>query len=300
MEPAVLECVPNVSEGRDPRVVERLAEAIRSIPGARLADVHVDPDHHRSVFSFLGSPAAVESAALALADVALAAIDMRAHRGVHPRIGALDVLPFIPLRAIPMGEVVSIARRLGSVLGERFDLPVYFYGEAATTLARRRLARIRRGGYDGLARKLADPAWRPDAGPAHFNARSGATAVGAREVLVAFNVWLESRDLRVARAIARAIRESSGGLPGLEAMGVSLARQGVAQVSMNLLDPARTSIPRVFDLVRGEAERRGLAVTRSELVGLVPLRAFEGRSPESVGLYDFTQEKLLETHLPRD
>ncbi|MFQ5521721.1 MAG: glutamate formiminotransferase, partial [Candidatus Methylomirabilia bacterium] len=159
------------------------------------------------------------------------------------------------------------------------------------------LARIRSGEYEGLAQKLADPAWHPDAGPARFNPTSGATAVGARESLVAFNVCLDSSDLEVARAIARTIRESSGGLPGLQAMGVYLARERIVQVSMNLLSPTGTSIPRVFDLVRGEAERRGARVRRSELVGLAPLAAFEGRSPESVGLTGFTPEKLLESHL---
>ncbi|MFQ5898328.1 MAG: glutamate formimidoyltransferase [Candidatus Methylomirabilia bacterium] len=297
---SIVECVPNLSEGRDRRLVERLAEAIRSVAGVRLADVHLDPDHHRCVFTFLGPPGAVEAAALALAEAALAAIDMRTHQGVHPRIGALDVLPFVPLQGLSMGEAVAIARRVGRTLGERFDLPVYLYGEAATIAARRRLPGIRRGEYEGLARKLADPAWRPDAGPARFNPRSGATAVGAREVLVAFNVWLDSNDLAAARAIAWAIRGSSGGLPGLQAMGVPLAREGIVQVALNLLTPKRPSIPRVFDLVRSEAERRGVGVRRSELVGLAPLEAFEGRSPESVGLDDFHPRKLLESHLPEE
>jgi len=293
-----LECVPNVSEGRDRSVIDRLAGAIRSVAGVHLADIHADPDHHRSVFTFLGAPAAVEAAAFALAEAAMRAIDMTTHSGVHPRIGALDVLPFVPLRGTPMAEAVAIAHRVGRILGARFDLPIYFYGEAALWPERKSLPRIRSGGYEGLARKLADPAWMPDAGPARFNARSGATAVGARGILVAFNVWLDSSDLEAAHAIARAVRESSGGLPAVQAMGVPLARHGIVQVSLNLLDYRTTSLPQVFERVRSEAARRGISIKRSELVGLAPRDAFEGTTPESLALPDFTPAKLLETYLP--
>lgn len=297
MPSAVLECVPNVSEGRDTAVIERLAGAIRGVPGARLADVHADPDHHRSVFTVLGAPAPVEAAALALAAAALAAVDMRRHRGVHPRLGALDVVPFVPLRGIGMPEAVAAARRVGEAIARAHQIPVYFYGAAATSAGRRSLPAVRVGQYEGLPERLADPAWRPDAGPARFHPRSGAVAVGARDVLVAFNVWLRSRDLEAARAIARAVRESSGGLPGLQAIGAPLAGRGAVQVAMNLLDCRRTSLPRAFDVVRDEAARRGIAVDRGELVGLAPREAFEGRSPASVGLLDFTSEKYLEAHL---
>lgn len=300
MTRAILECVPNVSEGRDPRLVEQFAATVRSVGGVRLADVHTDPDHHRSVLTFLGAPAEVEAAALALAERVLTSIDMRGHQGVHPRIGALDVLPFVPLRGMTMADAVAVARRVGRTLAERFELPVYFYGEAAQRPERRQLPEIRRGEYEGLAQKLADPAWSPDAGPARFNPRSGASAVGARGILVAFNVWLDTGDLGAARAIARAIRESSGGLPGLQAMGLPLTRRGTVQVSLNLLDHRRTSLARVFDLVRSEAARRGVPVNRSELVGLVPREALEGRPPESVGLADLTPARLLDTFLAED
>ncbi len=293
----VLECVPNVSEGRDPGGIEAMAGAVRAVAGVRLADVHTDPDHHRSVFTLLGAPAAVESAALALAEVALGAIDMATHRGVHPRMGALDVLPFVPLRGISMKEAVMIAHRVGRTLADRFALPVFFYAEAALAPDRKVLSVIRRGGYEGLPRKLADPAWKPDAGPARFDPRSGATAVGARSILVAFNIWLESSDLEAARAIARVVRESSGGLPAVQAMGLPLARRGIVQVSLNLLDYRRTPLPRVFERVRDEAARRGISVQRSELVGLAPRDAFAGAAPESLALPDFTPTKFLETHL---
>jgi glutamate formiminotransferase len=300
MSEAILQCVPNVSEGRDRQAIERFAGAITSVAGVRLADLHTDPDHHRSVLTFLGAPSRVETAALRLAESVLAAIDMRGHRGVHPRMGALDVLPFVPLRGITMAETVALARGVGQRLADRFELPVYFYGEAAQRPERKRLSQIRRGEYEGLGEKLADPAWWPDAGPARFNPTTGAMAVGAREILVAFNVWLDTSNLELARAIARAIRESTGGLPGVQAMGLPLPSRGIVQVSMNLLDYRRASLPRAFDLVRSEAVRVGVAVGRSELVGLAPRDAFEGRSPESVGLPDFTPEKLLEHHLPED
>lgn len=295
MTGSVVECVPNVSEGRDRRIIDRIADAVRSVRGVTLADIHVDPDHHRSVLTFLGPPDDVEAAALALAGATLAAIDMRTHRGVHPRIGALDVLPFVPLRATTMGEAVALAHRAGKTLGARFALPVYFYGEAALRPDRRGLPEIRRGGYEALEKRLADPSFVPDAGPARFNSRSGATAVGARGILVAYNVWLGSDDLRTARAIAKTLRG-----PGLQAMGVPLPSRGVVQVSMNLLDYRKIPLPQLFDRVRSEATRLGVAVRQGELVGLAPREAFAGEPPESAGLIDFTPEKVLETHLPEE
>ena len=293
----ILECVPNVSEGRDARVRERLAAAIRGVAGVRLADVHADPDHHRSVFTFLGPPDAVETAALALADAVFVNVDMRRHTGVHRRIGALDVVPFIPLRDLSMADAAARAHAVGERLARAHALPVYFYGAAATMPARRALAAIRAGEYEGLAARLADPAWRPDAGPARFDAQKGAAVVGARDVLVAYNVWLDSTDLEAARAIARAIRESSGGLPALQALGLPLARAGLVQVSMNLLDYRVTSLARAFDAVRAEAGARRIAVKRGELVGLAPRAAFEGRAPASVGLGEMRPGQYLETHL---
>ena len=279
-------------------MVDELADALRGAAGVRLVDVHMDADHHRSVLTFLGSPTGVEAAALALAAAVFARIDMQRHRGLHPRMGALDVMPFVPLRGATMTDAVAVARRVGEGVARAHDVPVYFYGAAASAPARRLLIDLRRGESESLPRRLRDPAWRPDAGPARFDPRLGAVAVGARDVLVGYNVWLDSDDLEAAQAVARAVRESSGGLPGVQAVGGRLARRGLTQVAMNLLDHRRTSIPRAFDAVRSEAARRGLAVRRGELVGLAPRAAFEGRSPESVGLVDFTPEKYLDTHLP--
>lgn len=297
MAEPVLECVPNVSEGRDQRVLERLADAVRGVDGVALADVHADPDHHRSVFTFLGPPGPVGAAALALAAAVFAAVDMRAHRGVHRRIGALDVVPFVPLRELTMADAVARAREVGEAIGRAHGVPVYFYGAAATSAERRSLHSLRAGEYEGLAARLADSAWRPDAGPARFDPRLGATAVGARDILVAYNVWLDSGDLAAARAIARAVRESSGGLPALQAIGVPLARHGIAQVSMNLLDYRVTSIARAWDAVSAEARRLGVGIRRAELVGLAPRAAFEGRAPAGVGLPDLTPRQYLDGYL---
>jgi glutamate formiminotransferase len=286
-----------VSEGRDPRAVEAIAEAVRAVSGARLADVHADPDHNRSVFTFLGSPRAVEEAAVALAAAVFARVDMREHHGIHPRIGALDVLPFVPLRDFAMDDAVAVARRVGERFGREHRVPVYFYGAAATRPERRAVRDIRRGEYEGLAQKLADPAWRPDCGPATFNPRAGATVVGARDVLVAYNIWLDSSDLTAAKAIASAVRESSGGLPCVQALGLPLERRGLAQVSMNLLDYRRTGIARAYHAVAAEAARRGTTIKRAELVGLAPRAAFEGRAPATVGLADLADTRYLETYL---
>ena len=294
--PVVVECVPNVSEGRDSAIVERFAETLRRA-GARLANVHMDPDHHRSVFSLLGGPDVVRAAALALAEQVLATVDLRYHRGSHPRIGALDVLPFVPIEGVTMDHVVALAREVGHTLAERHSVPVYFYGFAARNDQRRRLPNVRRGGYEALVERLATREGEPDAGPALFDARRGAVLVGARNVLVAYNIWLESTKLDVATAVARTIREATGGLPAVQALGIPLTGRGIVQVSMNLLDYRVTSIPVAFDAVAREAERHGVVIRQGELVGLAPRAAFAGRTPASVGLSSFTDDLYLDTHV---
>ena len=297
MTTPILECVPNVSEGRSRELLARLERAITVVQGVRLASTHIDPDHHRSVFTFLGAPGPVQAAALSLARAVFEHVDMRAHHGIHPRLGALDVLPFVPLRDLTMADAVAVARTVAGRLATDHQLPVYLYGAAATAPERRSLLAVRAGQYEGLPTRLADPSWRPDFGPARFDPRLGAVLVGAREVLVAFNVWLDRDDVAAARGIARAVRESSGGLPALQAMGARLERRGVAQVAMNLLDYRVTSLPRAFDAVRTEAAKRGIGVRRGELVGLAPRAAFAGRSPESVGLVDWSDAGYLDGYL---
>ena len=295
----IVECVPNVSEGRDAARLARFAAAIVSTAGVRLADVHADPDHHRSVFTFLGRPAAVAAAALALAEAVLADVDMREHRGIHPRIGALDVVPFVPLVGMTMDQAVDLAQQTGRALARRHGLPVYYYGHAARRPERRALRELRHGEYEGLAERLGSDEGRPDDGPARFDPRAGAVLVGARDVLIAYNVWLAGDDLDAARAIARAVRATGGGLPTVQALGLPLASRRRAQVSMNLLDYRVTPIPAAFDGVRAEAARVGALVDRAELVGLAPRAAFAGRSPASVGLHDFTVERELDVHVAR-
>ena len=293
----LVECVPNVSEGRDPARLARFAAAVTASPGVRLADVHADPDHHRSVFTFLGPPAAVAAAALALADAVLTEIDMRGHHGIHPRIGALDVLPFVPLAGLTMAEAVALAHEAGRVLAARHALPVYYYAEAARRPERRTLRALRRGEYEGVSARLAAADGLPDDGPARFDPRAGAVCVGARDVLIAYNVWLASADLDAARAIARSVRASGGGLPAVQALGLPLASRGRVQVSMNLLDYRVTPLPAVFDRVQTEARRLGVDVDHAELVGLAPRAAFAGRTPASLGLDDLDPARYLESGL---
>jgi glutamate formiminotransferase len=270
----LIECVPNVSEGRDAGVIRRLAEAIEA-GGARLVDVHSDVDHHRSVFTIIGSPDLVERSALGLARLAVQLIDLTKHHGAHPRVGAIDVIPFVPLQRATMRDAIAAAHRMGLVFAGECDVPVFFYGEAAARRDRRELPLVRKGGFEQLAERLCAPAWRPDAGPSTPHPTAGATVVGARRPLVAFNAVLESSDMAAADAISRAIRESSGGLPAVRAMGMFLASRGLVQVSMNLLDYRRTAPQVVAHRIEAEARRLGLRVREYELVGCASAETFE-------------------------
>lgn len=299
MTSPIVECVPNVSEGRDPARLARFAAAVTATPRVTLADVHADPDHHRSVFTVLGPPASVAAAVLALADTALAEVDMRQHHGIHPRIGALDVVPFVPVAGMTMAEAVALAHSTGRALATRHALPVYYYAEAARHPDRRTLRELRHGEYEGLAARLALPGQAPDDGPPRFDARAGAVLVGARDILIAYNVWLAGDDLAPARAVARAVRASSGGLPTVQALGLPLPSRRRVQVSMNLLDYRVTPLPAAFDRVAEECARVGATIERAELVGLAPRAAFAGRTPASVGLVDFSASQALDTHIAR-
>ncbi|MGE0815199.1 MAG: glutamate formimidoyltransferase [Vicinamibacterales bacterium] len=294
---ALLECVPNVSEGRDPARVAAFAETLRQVPGAWLLDVHADPVHNRSVFTLAGGPAALVEAAVRLTRAAIAAIDLRRHAGVHPRLGAIDVIPFVPLQTTPMAAAVAAADEAARRIGDTLELPVYLYESAARVPARRRLEDVRRGQFEGLAARMQTPDGQPDAGPATPHPTAGAVAVGARDILVAFNVTLASDRLEAARAVARAVRASTGGLPCLKAMGVDLPDRGVVQVSMNLTDYRVTTAADAFDAVSREAARLGLRVAASELVGLMPVAALGGRHPGDLLIADWHAGRLLETRL---
>ncbi|HVR97128.1 MAG TPA: glutamate formimidoyltransferase [Thermoanaerobaculia bacterium] len=292
-----LECVPNVSEGRRLDVVARLVEAVTSVAGVRLLDVSSDPDHNRSVLTLAGEPDPLHHGLLALYEAALAEIDLNQHRGVHPRVGAVDVVPFVPLGDTPMQAAIAASRRLAPEVAARFGLPVYLYEQAAQSEDRRALSVIRRGGFEGLAAKIADPAWAPDHGPVRVHPTGGATVIGARFFLIAFNAVLETGDVEVARAIARRVRESGGGLPAVRAMGVHLASRGRAQVSMNLVDYRRTPVLAALDRVRREAEALGTRVLESEVIGLMPEEAVLDVARDALQLPRLSGGQVLENRL---
>jgi glutamate formiminotransferase len=270
----LVESVPNVSEGRRLEVVDHLAEAIASVAGVHLLDRTSDASHNRSVFTLAGPADAVSEALERLVAVAIREIDMDAHWGEHPRIGAVDVIPFVPLGDTTMDETVELARAFGTRIAERFDLPVYLYAEAARRSDRVKLADVRRGQYEGLKVEIAQHGREPDAGPSKMHPSAGAVAVGARPFLIAYNINLDSPDVELAKRIARRIRESGGGLPRVQANGFFIDELQLAQVSMNLLDFRTTPLWRVWETVRAEAAEDGIELHESELIGLAPLAAF--------------------------
>jgi glutamate formiminotransferase len=291
---SLFECVPNFSEGRRAEVIESILDAIRGTSDVRLIDTSRDPDHNRSVATFVGGGEAVSEAAFRAMERAAETIDLSRHTGEHPRMGATDVCPFVPLAGASMSACVALAHRLGERAGSELAIPIFFYGEAALRPDRRSLPDVRRGGFELLREAIgSDPARAPDAGPAHIHPKAGATAVGARGFLIAFNVELETRDVEVARGVARDVRESSGGLPALRALGIELVSRGCTQVSMNLCDYRRTGLVAAFDAVRGAARRRGVGVRRSELVGLAPSAALDARIAEHVQLHDFEARRCI-------
>ncbi|MCE5212234.1 MAG: glutamate formimidoyltransferase [Deltaproteobacteria bacterium] len=293
----IIECVPNFSEGRDPGKITEIAEVFKSFPDVRLADFSADTDHNRSVFTFLGKPADMLEAALAACGRALELIDMRQQHGAHPRLGAVDVVPFIPLGKAKMKDAVDLAHAFGKRLSERFGVSVYFYGFAALKDQCVELPDVRRGGYEGLVDKMSSSKNKPDVGEKEFNARSGATVVGAREILVAYNINLASDNLLLARHIASRIREKGGGLKHVRAIGVMLKSRGLAQVSINLTNCKETPLKTVFDHVETMAAEGGVPVLESELIGLAPKCAFSGTTPQYLKLKDFDEHRLLETHI---
>jgi len=292
----VLESVPNLSEGRSEEKIERFAAAVRG-SGCRLLDLHSDPDHNRSVLTFVGDPDRLFDAVLALAGAAIELIDIRSHHGVHPRIGSLDVVPFVPLSGSSMSECTDLARAAGAGIAERYGIPVYLYGEASTDPVRRELPSIRKGGLPGLASRIATPAWGPDFGPARLHPRAGAVAVGARGFLVAYNVLLNTEDIAIGRRIAAAIREKGGGLPGVKALAFYLKNRGRVQISMNLTDIDATPIPCAFAAVRQEAGRYGIGAVESEIVGLVPRKALAGATATELLCRRDPTELILEDRI---
>ncbi len=292
----LLECVPNISEGRDQDKIDQIVEPIRIHKRVKLLDLSSDKDHNRSVISFIGEPEAVQEAALAMALKAIDLIDMRYHRGEHPRMGAVDVVPFVPILGVEMEEAVRVARAFGKELGKR-GIPVYYYEEAATEPHRKELPTIRKGEYEGLKRKLEDPAWKPDEGPAIFNPKSGATVVGARFPLIAYNVNLKTREIGLAKEIAKKVRFKDGGFPFVRALGIELKDKGMVQVSMNLTNYHITNIPKVYEFIREEAKKRGIEIGGSEIIGLIPLAALEGIVQSYLKCPGFSIRQVIEQRI---
>jgi glutamate formiminotransferase len=294
----IVECVPNFSEGRRQNVIDEIVAAMVGVPDARVLDVQSDPDHNRSVVTIVGQPEGVLEAAFQGVLTAAELIDMNHHRGGHPRMGATDVIPFVPVRGVTMGDCVALARQLGERVGSELAIPVYLYEEAATRPERRNLASVRRGEYEGLKEEIAtSPDRAPDFGPATLGI-AGATAIGARPPLIAFNVYLNTDDPSPAKAIAQAVRHSSGGLRFVKALGLLV--EGQAQVSMNLTDYRRTPIHRVIELIRNEAARFGLSITHSEVVGLLPAAALLDAARFYLQISDLSPDQILENRLTGD
>lgn len=294
----VVECVPNFSEGRDPRVVESLVEAVESVAGAVVLGTHIDPDHNRSVVTFVAPPERVVEAAVRVVARAAQLIDLSRHAGQHPRMGACDVLPFVPVRGINVEECVALAHEAGRRIWDELNIPVYFYESAALRPERRNLADVRRGGFELLREQIATNLERaPDVGEPRVHPTAGAAIVGVRPLLIAYNVTLKTGDLSVAKRIARAVRERDGGLLHLKALGFELESRGVVQVSMNLTSYEQTNLHQAFEAVRREAEKLGVEVLASEIVGLVPQAALYAAAAHFLKLENYTPDVVLENRI---
>lgn len=293
----IMETVPNFSEGRNPEVIEKIADCFRGKEGVKLLDYSADKDHNRSVFTVIGEPDPLRDAVIAACGVAIELIDLRTHEGQHPRMGAVDVIPFIPIKNCELADADRVAREVGQALAEQLGQPVFLYERSATRPNRENLSTIRKGQFEGMAEKMKDPDWEPDFGPKTIHPSGGVTAVGARMPLVAFNINLGTDKLEIAQAIAKVVRHVGGGFRYVKAMGVMLEERNLAQVSMNLTDYTQSSIYRVFETVKMEARRYGVPVVGSELIGLAPLRALVDCAEYYLQIEDFKMDQVLETRL---
>ena len=293
----IIECVPNFSEGRDLEIVERIVNAFRSKEGVKLLDYSNDKDHNRMVVTAIGEPEAMKQAVIEAVGIAVKEIDLTKHEGQHPRMGAVDVIPFIPIKGLTIEEADTLAKEVGKIVAEKFDLPVFLYEKSASATHRQNLASVRKGEFEGLTEKMRLPEWKADFGPATHHPTAGAVAVGARMPLIAFNVNLNTTKLEIADTIAKKVRFLGGGLRFCKAMGVELKDQNMVQVSMNLTDFTKTAIYQVVEMIRFEAQRYGVTIAGSELIGLVPLQAVVDTASYYLGLEDFSMRQILETHL---
>ena len=293
----IMECVPNFSEGRDLDKIDKIVNPIRGKKDVKLLGYQRDEDHNRLVVTAIGEPVAMKKAVGEAMGVAIDLIDMRKHKGQHPRMGAIDVVPFIPVRNISMTEAIEFSKDVAKEAAEKYALPVFLYEESATAPERQNLATIRKGQFEKMAEKIKAPEWKPDFGPGEIHPSAGVTAIGARMPLVAFNVNLRTDDMKIADAIAKNVRHISGGLRYCKAIGIVLKERGIVQVSMNMTDYTKTSLYRSFELVRTEAKRYGVNVIGSEIVGLVPMEALIDTAVYYMGIEKFTMEQVLEARI---
>jgi len=290
----IIECIPNFSEGRDREKIEKIMDTVRGVEGVKLLDYSSDADHNRTVVTLVGEPTAVENAIINMAEKVYGLIDMSVHHGGHPRMGALDVVPFVPISDVSMDECVEIANRVGKVIGERFSIPVYLYEKAASASHRENLATVRKGQYEGFFEKIKEENWKPDYGPSEVNVKGGCVAISARQPLVAFNVNLGTDNLEIADKIAKTIRHLGGGLRFVKAMGVMLEERNIAQVSMNLVNYEKTAVYRAFEMVKMEAKRYGVPVVGSEVIGLLPMAALINSAEYYLQIENFSMDQILE------
>lgn len=293
----IMECVPNFSEGRDLKKVEKIIDSFRGKEGVKLLDYSSDKDHNRTVVTLVGEVEPLKEAVLSAIGKAVELIDLRSHTGEHPRMGACDVVPFIPIKNVTMEDAIALAKEVGEEAGKRYNLPIFLYEKAATTPERENLAKVRKGQFEGMAEKLQDPNWKPDFGPSKVHESAGVTAVGARMPLVAFNVNLDTANIEITDAIAKKVRFIGGGLRFCKAMGVELKERGITQVSMNMTDYTKTAIYRSFEMVKMEAKRYGVNVVGSEVIGLVPMAALIDTAVYYMGIEEFSLDQVLENRL---
>lgn len=293
----LIECVPNFSEGRDLDKIEKIVNPFRGKDGVKLLDYKRDEDHNRLVVTVVGEPQGVKDAVLEAMGIAIELIDLTKHQGQHPRMGAIDVVPFIPIKNVSMTEAVELAREVAKEASERYNLPIFMYEKAATDPQRENLANIRKGEFEGMAEKIKLPEWKPDYGQAAIHPTAGTTAVGARMPLVAFNVNLNTNSMDIANKIAKNVRFLNGGLRYCKAIGIELKDRGIVQISMNMTDYTKTALYRAFELVRIEAARYGVAIVGSEVIGLLPMEALIDTAVYYLGIEDFSMEQILENRL---
>lgn len=293
----IMECVPNFSEGRDLNKIEKILENFRGKEGVKLLDYSRDEDHNRLVVTVVGEPMALKNAVLDAMGTAIEVIDMRVHKGQHPRMGATDVVPFIPIKNVIMEEAIDLAKTLAKEVSEKYGLPIYLYEKAASSPERENLAKVRKGQFEKMDEKLKEKEWNPDFGPDHVHETAGVTAIGARMPLVAFNVNLDTGNLDIANNIAKNVRFIGGGLRFCKAMGVELKERGITQISMNMTDYTKTSLYRSFEMVKMEAKRYGVNVVGSEVIGLLPMEALIDTAVYYMGIENFSLNQVLENSL---